>query len=139
MNELVSVIVPTKNSDKTLDECLLSIKNQTYNNIELIIVDNYSDDNTANIAKKYTKLVFNKGPERSWQRNYAAKKASGKYILVIDSDMILSKNVVSECVNKINKSTSNSGVVIPEESFGEGFWAQCKKLERSFYVGVSYM
>lgn len=50
--------------------------------------------------------------------------------------MVLSDDVVAECVEKISSSV---GVVIPEESFGIGFWAQCKKLERSFYIGVGYM
>lgn len=139
LKPIVSVIVPTKNSSATLDKCLDSIKNQTYPNIEIVVVDNFSTDDTPKIAKKYTKKFYSKGPERSPQRNYAASKAEGKYVAIIDSDMILSPAVIAECVETIEASTKVAGVIIPEESFGEGFWAQCKKLERSFYVGVSYM
>lgn len=135
----VSVIVPTYNSSKFLEECLESIKNQTYQNIEIIVVDNNSTDDTKEIARKYTDKVFNKGPERSAQRNFGVSESLGEYVAIIDSDMQLSPQVIEECVRKMNEDTKAVGVVIPEESFGEGFWAQCKKLERSFYVGVEWM
>ncbi len=138
-NPLVSVIIPTKNSSETLEACLKSVKEQTYENIEIIVVDNNSADNTKSIAKKYTDKVFDKGPERSAQRNFGAKNSIGEYLLIIDSDMELAKQVVEDCVDKVQKNIGISALVIPEESFGKGFWAQCKKLERSFYVGVSWM
>ena len=62
---LVSVIIPTKNSSKTLTQCLDSIKNQDYENIEIIVVDNHSKDNTLEIAKCYTNTVYTFSPERS--------------------------------------------------------------------------
>lgn len=135
----VSVIVTTLNNAATIDACLESIISQNYKPLELVVVDNFSTDNTLEIAKKYTEKVFSKGPERSTQRNYAVKKSTGKYVCIIDSDMTLENNVIKECVAAIEKSTGIESVIIPEESFGEGFWAQCKKLERSFYVGIPYM
>lgn len=134
-NPLVSVIVTTRNNHATLDACLSSIAAQDYKQIELIVVDNSSSDDTKEIASRYTKHVYNKGPERSAQRNFAADKASGEYLLVIDSDMELGERVVSSCVNVVRRQPDIGGVIIPEESFGEGFWAQCKQLERSYYVG----
>lgn len=133
---LVSVIVPTKNNAQTLEACLKSIENQSYEHVELIVIDNYSTDSTKAIAKQYTKNVFNQGPERSAQRNYGAKKATGKYVVFIDSDMELTTNVVSACITLINDNKGSKAIIIPEESFGIGFWAQCKKLERSFYIGI---
>lgn len=138
-NSLVSVIVPTKNSSGFLDKCLESIKNQTYKNLEIVVVDNNSTDNTKEIAKKYTDKVFNQGPERSAQRNYGVKNCGGDQVLIIDSDMELSDLVVEQCMAKINSVPEIKGVIIPEESFGKGFWAKCKKLEKSFYVGVEWM
>ena len=142
---LVSLIIPTKNSGRTIEACLKSIRGQSYKNIEIIIVDNNSTDDTKKIALKYTKLVFNRGRERSVQRNFGAKMSKGEYFLFIDSDMELSKTVIADCirqvesykVSKVNKVLG--GVIIPEESFGEGFWAKCKALERSFYVGVDWI
>lgn len=134
MKNKISVIITTKNSAKTLEALLKSIKNQTYKNFEVILVDNNSTDETKIVAKKYTELVFDKGPERSAQRNFGAKKAKGEYLLFLDSDMELSKNILSECIAKITKF---GGLIIPEYSFGEGFWSKCKALERSFYLGNS--
>ena len=57
-NPLVSVIIPTYKSSRTLEKCLESIKNQTYKNIEIIVVDNNSTDNTKEIAKKFTQKVI---------------------------------------------------------------------------------
>ncbi len=139
MTPLVSIIVPTRNSATTLANCLRSIQKQSYNNIEIIIVDNNSTDKTPEIARKYTEQVFNKGPERSAQRNFGTKQSKGDYLLFIDSDMKLSSDVVQSCVNKIKTNPGIKALIIPEESYGEGFWAKCKKLERSFYVGVNWM
>lgn len=139
LKPIVSAIVPTKNSSSTLEKCLTSIKNQTYDNVEIIVVDNFSRDATPKIAKKYAKKFYSKGPERSPQRNYGVSKARGKYVAIIDSDMILSPNVILECVEAMKHNSKAAGIIIPEESFGEGFWAQCKKLERSFYIGIPYM
>jgi len=133
---LVSIIIPTRNSEEFLENCLESIKKQTYKNVEIIVVDNNSTDRTKKIAVKYTKSVFNRGPERSAQRNFGASKSKGDYLLFIDSDMELSKKVVEECVNKVQKS---GGIIIPEKSMGKGFWARCKALERSFYIGVDWI
>lgn len=103
------------------------------------MVDNFSQDDTPKIAKKYTKKFYSKGPERSPQRNFGVSQAKGKYVAIIDSDMNLAPHVIEECVSLMENNPKRAGIIIPEESFGEGFWAQCKKLERSFYVGVSYM
>ena len=135
---LVSVIVTTYNSASTLDACLASIQRQSYDEAELIVVDNNSTDNTKQIAKKYG-AVFDTGPERSAQRNFGVSKAKGQYVLIIDSDMELGKDVVKTCVEQVQQHDDIKAVVIPEESFGTGFWAQCKRLERSFYVGVEWM
>ncbi len=136
-SHLVSVVVTTKNNEETLDKCLSSIVNQTYSNIEIIVVDNGSTDKTKMISNSYTKHIFDHGPERSSQRNFGVKKSKGDYIMIVDSDMCLSRSVIDECLKSI--TVKELSVIIPEESFGEGFWAQCKKLERSFYKNVDWI
>ncbi|MEM2126856.1 MAG: glycosyltransferase family 2 protein, partial [Candidatus Bathyarchaeia archaeon] len=101
---LVSVVIPTFNSEKTIEDCLKSIKNQTYRNIEIIIVDNYSQDKTIKIAKKYDVLIFSKKLGRSAARNFGAKKTMGDFLLFLDSDMVLTPKVIQECVEKIIKN-----------------------------------
>jgi len=61
---LVSVVIPTRNSANHLEECLLSIKRQSYPNIEIIVVDNNSSDRTKEIASLVADSVYNKTPER---------------------------------------------------------------------------
>lgn len=135
---LVSVIVTTRNEERNIKTCLQSIRNQTYKNIEILVIDNNSTDTTKKISKQFTNLIFNKGPERSAQRNYGALKAKGKFLVFLDADMKLAPSVIEDCVNKM-QSTKCGGIIIPEESYGVGFWARCKQLERSFYVGNDYI
>lgn len=136
---LVSVIVPTRNSHATLEACLRSIAQQTYQHIEIIVVDRDSTDNTKAIAQQFTPHVYNRGPERCAQRNYGVRMSSGQYVAIIDSDMELTPGVIAACVATVQAGIDTKGVIIPEESFGQGFWAQCKRLERSFYVGVDWI
>lgn len=136
---LVSVIVPTKNSARTLNACLASIKTQTYPRIELIVVDNNSKDTTPAIAKKYADIFISKGPERSAQRNIGAKRSTGDFLLFIDSDMVVSNTVVQECVQAVLNDTTTKAVVIPEVSVGTTFWAACKAMERACYTDVPWM
>src|ERR1017187_11037104 len=97
---LVSVIVPTKNSSEFLRACLISVRKQNYKQIERIVVDNYSTDDTLAIAKRYARKCITHGPERSAQVNYGVSNAKGEYIYKVDSDFILDKSVVKQCVNK---------------------------------------
>ena len=133
MTELVSVIVPTRNSADTIGDCLRSIKDQTYQSIEVIVVDNGSHDETPRIAATLADTVLDVGPERSAQRNAGARASQGAYLVFIDSDMLLRPDVVYDCVARAERGAD--AVVIPETSFGEGFWARCKTLERSCYHG----
>lgn len=138
ISPIVSIVVPTYNSAAYVEGCLQSVVSQSYPDIELIVVDNNSCDNTKDIALKYTDKVFDRGPERSAQRNFGVFQSKGSLLLIIDSDMVLSKDVVKACVTQYGQGHYKA-IVIPEESFGEGFWAQCKKLERSFYLGIDWM
>ncbi len=133
---LVSVVVTTKEEEEYISNHLISIKSQTYKNIEIIVVDNGSIDKTKTIAQKYTKKVFDKGPERSAQRNYGLlEKSNGKYLLYLDADMILEKNLVEECVKQIQK-TKAAALHIPEKIMGKSFFSRVRNFERSFYNGT---
>jgi len=137
-NPLVSVIIPTKNNIRTIEKCLQSVKDQTYKNIELIVVDNHSTDGTVNVARGYADKVYKKGPERSAQRNFGASKASGKYLLIHDSDVYFDKNSVSESV-KLFEEKDADAVILPEKSIGPGYWSRVKSFERDFYRGNDYI
>jgi glycosyltransferase involved in cell wall biosynthesis len=136
---LVTAIVTTRNNQTTLEACLQSIVNQTYDHLEIVLVDNYSTDDTLKLASKFTPYIFQKGPERSVQRNFGVERAHGSCVVIIDSDMELSPEVIAECVQAVQQNANTSAVIIPEESFGRGIWAKAKKLERSFYLGVPWI
>jgi glycosyltransferase involved in cell wall biosynthesis len=128
----VSVIVPTRNSARTLAACLRSIRAQNHGDLEVLVVDNGSTDKTPEIAQGLSDVVLTAGPERSGQRNRGAAAAAGHAFLFVDSDMVLDRDVVADCLHAA--SGGARAVVIPEASFGEGFWARCKALERSCYI-----
>jgi glycosyltransferase involved in cell wall biosynthesis len=131
--DLVSVIVTTKNVERTLAECLASIAAQDYPSTELIVVDNHSTDATASIAARFTEHVLVAGPERSAQRNLGVRLATGTWILWIDADMVLETDVVSQAV-AVAARTGAVAVSVPERTVGPGYWTACRTLERSCYV-----
>lgn len=130
---MVSVIITTKNESAVVKRLLTSLKRQSYKNIEIILIDNNSSDSTKKISYKFTNKVYNFGPERSAQRNYGAKIAKGKYLLFLDADMELSKNVILECINVAEADKNIGAIVIPEISKARTFWEKVKGFERSFY------
>ena len=133
---LVSIVIPTKNEASNLEACLQSIQNQTYQNIEIIVIDNFSSDTTLQIAKKYTSNVWQKGPERSTQRNFGLiDKAQGIYAMFIDADMTLSPDLITTCVNCM-QSKNCLGLHIPEIITGQSYWSKVRRFERSFYDGT---
>ncbi len=91
MNNLVSIITPSYNSSRFIEECVGSVLSQTYDNWELLIVDDYSTDNSLQILKKYNDkriqlIELDKNVGAAESRNVAIRKAKGKYIAFLDSD-----------------------------------------------------
>lgn len=117
MEPLVSVIVPCFNKAKYLNETIESIYNQTYNNIEIICVNDASTDDTAeillSIKNKYENVtVFefceNKGVVEA--RNYAINMANGEYILPLDADDTIEPTYIEKAVKVLNDNP-NIGMV----------------------------
>ena len=136
MQEKVSVVVTTKNEEKNIENCLKSIQLQTWTNIEIIVVDNNSSDKTKELSRKYTEFVFDKGPERSAQRNHGLIDiATGVYGMFIDADMILTPNLIESCVNAF-LSNEPIALHIEEIVLGKGKLARIRRFERSFYSGT---
>src|SRR3989344_3816910 len=131
---LVSVIIPAWNSADYIVACLQSLKKQTYKNMEVIVVDNNSSDDTVKLAKDYTDKVYNKGPERSAQVNYGARMAKGKYLYRVDSDFVLEPAVITQCVDKCEEESFDGIAVHNTSAEGLGFWAEVRKYERNTYI-----
>ena len=98
MRPLISIIIPAYNAEVYLKECLESIKNQSYSNFEVLIVDDGSLDNTSKISKQYEKednrfkylYQDNAGP--SVARNTGIKQSKGEYIWFVDADDWIEKD-----------------------------------------------
>jgi glycosyltransferase involved in cell wall biosynthesis len=134
---LVTVVVPTLNTERTLARCLTSIRAQTYPQVELVVVDNCSTDATTVIACEHADVVTTCGPERSAQRNYGWRIGCGEYVIFIDADMVLADSIVAEVVDAFRADPELGALVIPELAFGEGFLARCRALEKRLYLGDS--
>jgi glycosyltransferase involved in cell wall biosynthesis len=104
MKELVSVIIPTYNREKLLKRCIKSVLNQSYENFEIVVVDNYSDDDTANLihdinSDRIRFFQINNEGVIAKSRNFGIKKAKGKYVAFLDSDDWWDKHKLKLCLN----------------------------------------
>ena len=108
----ISVIVPVYNTEKYIEKCLQSILSQTMNDIEIIVVNDGSTDNSENVIKQIEKNNNTKIQIKYFKkengglsdaRNYGVKKATGKYISFIDSDDYIDKNLYKNLEEYINK------------------------------------
>ena len=110
MKPLVSIIVPIYNAESFLDDCLESILKQTYENIEVLLIDDGSTDNSFSICEKYKnndnriKLIKQENSGVSITRNNGIKNANGEYIIFVDSDDVCDLKMVEILLQKsINK------------------------------------
>ncbi len=116
-NSKISVIVSAYNTEKYIEKCIESILNQTYKNIEVIIVDDCSTDSTLKIIKKLEKndnrikIIENKqNMGLSYSRNIALENSTGDYIGYIDSDDYIEENYYEELLNTILENKADISV-----------------------------
>lgn len=110
----VSVIVPVYNVEKYLDKCLESIMNQTYQNFEIIIVNDGSTDNSLQICRQWEerspqiKLINKENEGLGFARNTGLQHATGDYILFVDSDDFISSNMIEKLYETLNSTESDT-------------------------------
>lgn len=113
--QIISIIVPIYNVEKYLPQCLDSIINQTYKNLEIILIDDGSTDNSGKICDKYKLLdnriivIHKSNGGLSDARNTGIKIATGDYISFVDSDDFIDKNMYTILFQKIN--TTNADII----------------------------
>ena len=112
----ISIIIPAYNTEKYIKKCLDSIINQTYENKEIIIIDDASTDNTLLEIEKYhdndcIKIIKNKENKgQAYSRNKAIKIASGDYIGFIDSDDYVEEEYYEKLINSLNDEESDIAI-----------------------------
>lgn len=122
---MISVIVPYHNSSAFLDDCIESIINQTYENWELILVNDHSTDMSQSISSKYARinkkivLVDCVGYGVSAARNTGIENAKGNYIVFVDSDDWIEKNALEIFANSINEAELVSASYCKKENVND--------------------
>ena len=109
----ISIIVPIYNTEKYLDRCLNSLINQTYNNIEIILVNDASSDRSLDICKKYEELddriilinkIENEGQVKAYTEGL--RISNGEYIGFVDSDDWVANNMYEEMIKEAKKKSA---------------------------------
>ena len=107
---LISIIIPIYNVERYLRKCLDSVINQTYKNIEVLLINDGSTDNSQKIVDEYVKKdkrfksFIKKNGGLSDARNFGIQKATGKYFLLVDSDDTIEKNTVNDLANTVKNN-----------------------------------
>lgn len=115
----ITGLVLTHNSETTIEECLESLKWVD----EIVLIDDESSDQTREIAYKYNSRVFiRKLDDFSSQRNFGLSNCSNDWVLVLDSDEVISKDLQVEIETLFNQPVTESGFQIPRKNMFMGSW-----------------
>lgn len=109
--EKVSIIIPVYNREKYISRCISSVINQTYKNLEIIIVDDGSTDDSLNIVRSFDdnrlKIIESENKGVSNARNIGIQNASGKYIMFVDSDDYILDEMVENFVREMEETDAD--------------------------------
>ncbi len=131
----VSVIIPMYNAPGCIEECLLSILKQTARNLEVILVDACSTDDTVRKVEKYPfKIIkLEKRLSPAGVRNYGAKNASGDMLVFIDADVVLKPNSIEEIVHLLGApDTEAVSGIYTQHTPQSSFFSQLQNLILTF-------
>ena len=149
----LSVVITTRNEAANIANCIHAF-DAVRDEVEVIVVDNASTDDTKKIAADLGATVLDKGPERCAQRNLGWQMAKAEWVIVLDADMILPQETIKEMLgiagrgqdlgrktedgrpDLSSKVSSPLAYWIPEIRTGSGIRVKARNFERSFYDGT---
>ena len=141
----LSVVITTRNEAANIANCIKAF-DAFRDAVEIIVVDNQSTDDTKGIAASMGATVLDKGPERSAQRNLGWQTATAPWVIVLDADMILPPELVTEILQIASAESDGPAIPqsdnspraywIPEVRTGSGIRVKARNFERSFYDGT---
>jgi glycosyltransferase involved in cell wall biosynthesis len=132
--EKLSILVPARNEDKNIGNCLHSLQHQSYNNLEILVLDDCSTDSTAEIVETFSvldsRIKLVKGKElpkgwlgKNWACNQLAGNCSGELMVFLDADVILKPNSLNAAYNIfLNKNVELLSVFPSQKITGLGAW-----------------
>jgi glycosyltransferase involved in cell wall biosynthesis len=132
----LTAVITTRNEEANIETCIRGF-DAFRDQVEIIVVDNASTDRTKEIASSLGARVFDKGPERSAQRNLGWRVSSAGWVIVLDADMILPRPAVEEILRICEGGGSAAAYWIPEVRTGSGIRVKARNFERSFYDGTA--
>ena len=123
---LVSILIPARNEEQTIGRILKDVQEQSYKNIEVLVYNDQSEDQTAAIVQKLVaketriKLINSEGLPDGWLgKNHAcyrlAQKAKGEYYLFLDADVRISGNIIHQTVSMVSKHRLGLLTVFPRQ------------------------
>lgn len=128
--KLVSILIPARNEERNISNCVISCLNQTYQSKEIVVLNDNSNDRTYELLQKFSEKikVINGAvlPDgwigKNWACHQLSQNASGEYLLFIDADVILDKKAIESAISEMNFSTIGMLSVFPTQitkSFSE--------------------
>lgn len=132
MSELISVIIPVYNTEKYIPRCLNSVLAQTYKNLEIILIDDGSKDNSGKVCDEYAKkdnrikVIYQKNQGVSVARNAGLRIAKGDYIGFVDSDDYIYPNMYESLHNLIKETNADMAQCRYQKKFLDGRTAPYK-------------
>jgi len=135
---LVSAIIPVKNGSKTLTQCIRSVKRSYYRNFEIIVIDDHSSDNSADIARglQCTVIAATDGTGANNARNIGARTARGDILMFVDADILVRRDTMLEIVETLEEPYIDAVVgIYTARHRHESFVSQYKNL----WVRYSYL
>lgn len=139
--DLISVIVPIYNVEKYLNECIDSLRNQTYQNLEIVLVDDGSKDKSGKICDKYAelddriKVIHKQNEGLGYARNTGLKYANGKYVTFIDSDDKADEDLIEKLQKGIHDTHSDTCIGGFKRITEQGFITYEEKYEEAIFDG----
>ena len=126
MNDLISVIIPVYNASNYLDKCIMSVLNQTYENLEVLLINDGSKDSSLDICYSYekkdsrVKVITKENEGVSKTRNVGIDNSMGKYLMFVDSDDYLHEKYIEKMYNYLiekNLSVVTSSMTFVDENY----------------------
>ena len=135
MDKVLTVVIPTRKESRNIGKCIDALADSRAW-LDIVVVDNASDDDTADLARSRGVRVVEQGPERSAQRNRGWREATTPFVCFLDADMRMQPETLEEIRATISSPDSPDALYIREIRVGKGWWIRVRNIERSFYDGT---